>query len=136
MVKVRGNIREVELQREANVKAFADFLKSVLPANTPSVVHRRPSTPTQTEARVAAAIPSTLSAAEIYETPKRRPSEDDDDNADVTGFVEAEAQEYGREEVGPVAGSYLTPYLYKRCFHDTQYDIRKEGDAFMIGDRG
>ena len=30
--------------------------------------------------------------------------------------------------------SYLTPYLYKRSFLDTQYGICKEGDAFMIGD--
>ena len=33
-----------------------------------------------------------------------------------------------------MAGLYLTPYLYKRSLLDTQYGVRKEGDAFMIGD--
>ena len=51
------------------------------------------SPPTQTEARVAAAeIPSTSSAAEIYETPKRRPNDegDVDDDKDIAdgAFVE------------------------------------------------
>ena len=99
------------------------------------MVTRRQSAPKQTEARVAAAIPSTLSAAEIYETPKRRPSEDDDaDNVAYGGFAEKYAQEYGRQKFGAVAVSYLTPYLYKRSFLDTQYGIRKEGDTFMIGE--
>ena len=26
------------------------------------------------------------------------------------------------------------PYVYKRRFLDTQYDVRKDGDMFMIGD--
>ena len=26
------------------------------------------------------------------------------------------------------------PYVYKRRFLDTQYDVRKEGNMFMIGD--
>ena len=75
------------------------------------MVPLRPSTPTQMEARDA--VPSTLSATEIYEIPKRRPSEDDDDADDVAddGFVEADAQDYGREKFGAVAGSYITPYL-------------------------
>ena len=82
------------------MKAVADFLKFVLPPPLPTVqTARRQSTPTQTEATEAdAAIPSTLSAAEIYEIPKSRPSEDDDDavddDADVAagGFVEKDAQ--------------------------------------------
>ena len=114
------------------MKAVADFLKSVLPPPLPAVqTVRRQSTPTQTEARVAAAaIPSTLPAAEVYETQKRRPSEDDDDavdddDADVDAgrFVEVDAQECGREKFGAVASPYLTPYLYKRSFLDTQYGI-------------
>ena len=74
---------------------------------------------------------------EIYETPKRRPDEDiddDDDVADDGTAVEKDAQEYVREIFGAVADSYLTPYLYKKSFLDTQYGIRKEGDVFMIGD--
>jgi len=54
---------------------------------------------------------------------------DDDDN-----FVEDEAREYGRENVGPVASPNLMPYVYKRRFLDTQYGVRKDGDKFMIGD--
>jgi hypothetical protein len=43
-------------------------------------------------------------------------------------------QRFGRENVGPVAGPYLMPYVYKRRFPDTQYGIRKDGDIFKIGD--
>jgi len=53
---------------------------------------------------------------------------DDDDN-----FVEDEAWEHGRENVGPVASPYLKTYVYKRPFLDTQYGVRKEGDMIMIG---
>ena len=88
-------------------------------------VPRRQTTPTQTEVRVvaAAAFSSTSSALEIYENPKRRPDDDDndDDDDDVAddGFVEDEAQTYGRKKFGIVARPYLTPYLYKRIFLDT-----------------
>ena len=137
-VKVRKQIRDDEIGREARVKAVADFLKSVLPPHPP-VVHtvQKQTTHTQMEARVAAAaaIPSTSSAVEIYETPKRRPDDDDDDEVDVAdgGFVE-EAQRYGKKQFRAVASPYLTPYLYKRSFLDTQYGIWKDGDTFMIGD--
>ena len=73
---------------------------------------------------------------DIYETPKRRHDEDDDggvdDDVDAAdgGFVEKDAQDYGREQFGSVPGSYLPPYLYKRRFLDTQYGIRKECDGF------
>ena len=93
----------------------------------------------QTEARVAAAVPSTLSAAEIYETLKLRPSDDDDDGVDddvdvvAGGLVEKDAKEYDREKFGAVAGSYLTPFIYKRGFLDTQYGISKDSGTFMIG---
>jgi len=69
----------------------------------------------------------------IYETPKREPvREDDDDYADE--FLEEDAKRFGRENVCPVAGPYLMPYVYKRRFIDTHYGIRKDGDIFMIGD--
>ena len=91
-VRVQQQIREDEMERKLRVKAVADFLKSVLP---PPAVHkapipRRQTTPTQTEARVAAAaIPSTSSAAEIYQTPKSPPNDDDVNDDDVAeGFVE------------------------------------------------
>ena len=133
-VKVRGKIREDELERKARVKAVADFLKSVLPRSSPPppspppVVHQRQTTPTQTEVRVA--TPPTVPVGEIYETPKRRPDDDEDDDEGVDDDEDvADAQEYG-----PVADSYLNPYLHKRSFLDTQYVIRKEGVVFIIGD--
>ena len=143
-VKLRGKIREDEIEREARVKAVADFLKSVLP-QPPSTsllpaeytVPQRQTTPSQTKARIV--TPPTVPVGDIYETPKRPPSDggvvddDDDDVADGTS-VEKDAQEYVREKFGAVADLYLTPYLYKRSFLDTQYGIRKEGDVFMIGD--
>ena len=63
---------------------------------------------------------------DIYATPKRRPDEDDDGGDDDDDDVEKDAQ------FGPVADSYLNPYLHKRSFLDTQYGIRKEGDVFTI----
>jgi len=72
-----------------------------------------------------------------YETPKEKRVEDDDDDDeydDDDNFVEDEAQEYSRENVGPVASPYLMPYLYKRSFLDTQYGVRKDSDMLMIGD--
>jgi len=73
-----------------------------------------------------------------YEPSKEERVEDDDDGEndyyDDDNFVEDEAREYGRENVGPVASPYLKPYVYKRRFLDTQYGVRKVGDMFMIGD--
>jgi len=73
-----------------------------------------------------------------YEPAKQeRVEEEDDDDEDIydeDDFVENEAREYGRENVGPVATPYLMPYVYKRRFLDTQYGVRKNGDNFMIGD--
>jgi len=60
--------------------------------------------------------------------------EDDDEHDDDDYFVEDEAREYGRENVGPVASLYLMPYVNKRRFLDTQYGERKDGDMFMISD--
>ena len=108
-VKVRGKIREDELEREARVKTVADFLKSVLPRSSPPpplpppppVVHQKQTTPTQTEVRVA--TPPTVPVGEIYETPKRRPDDDDEDDDEVVDDNEdvADAQEYeiGRAHV-------------------------------------
>ena len=72
----------------------------------------------------------------IYETPKREPVREDnvhDDDYDDE-FLEEDAKRLGRENLGPVAGLYLVPYLYKSRFHDTQYGTRKDGDTFKIGD--
>ena len=62
--------------------------------------------------------------------------EDDDDDVydEDDDFVEDEAREYGRENVGPVASPYLMPYVYKRRFLDSQYGVRKDFAMYMIGD--
>jgi len=60
---------------------------------------------------------------------------DDDDEYDVDdNFVEDEARDYGRENIGHVASPYLMFYVYKGRFLDTKYGVRKNGDMFMIGD--
>ena len=40
----------------------------------------------------------------------------DDEYDDYGNFVENEAWEYGKENVGPVASPYPMPYFYKRLF--------------------
>jgi len=59
--------------------------------------------------------------------------EEDDDYNEEYNFVEDEAREYGRENVGTVASPHLMLYVYKRRFLDTQYGVRKGGNMFMIG---
>ena len=114
---MRKQIREDETEREARVKAVADFLKSILQLfNNPHAVFRRQSTATQMESRVAAAIPSTSYSAEIYETPKLPRDDDDfdvDDNDVADGFVKEEAERYGRKQFSAMAIPHLSPYLYK-----------------------
>jgi len=72
-----------------------------------------------------------------YEPSKEERVEDDDDGEndynDDDNFVEDEAREYGRENVGTVAIPFPMPYVYKRRFLDTQFGVRKDGDKFMIG---
>jgi len=70
----------------------------------------------------------------IYETPKREPvREDNDDDDDFDDeFLKEDAKRFGRENVGPVGGPYLMPYIYKRQFLDTQYGIRKDGVILAI----
>ena len=69
-----------------------------------------------------------------YEPSKEERVDGDDEYDDDDNFVEDEAHEYGRANVGPVASVYLMPYGYKKRFLDTQYGVRKDGDMFMIGD--
>jgi len=71
-----------------------------------------------------------------YELPKQEEFNcvDDFEYDDEVNFVGDETRAYGRENVGPLASSYLLPYVYKRRFLDTQYGIRMDADMFMIGD--
>jgi hypothetical protein len=82
-------------------------------------------------------ISASVSAPKIRpskETPKRETVREDNDDDYDDEFLEEDAQRIGRENVGSVASPYLMPYVYKRRFLDTQYDLSKDGDTFKIGD--
>jgi len=88
---------------------------------------------TQTDVTSASVTDIRPSKEIIYETPKREPVREADDDDD-DGFLEEDAKTFGRENVGSVASPYLMPYVYKRRFLDTQYGICKDGDTFKIDD--
>jgi hypothetical protein len=75
----------------------------------------------------------------VYETPKGKRSirddEDEYENDDDDTVVKKDVEEYGREQFGKIAFSYLSPYVYGKTSLDTQCGIRKDNDGrFMIGD--
>jgi len=81
-------------------------------------------------------IPTTAIKEFKYE-PSKEENDDDVDEADYVddgNFVDDEARAFGRENVGPVASTYLMPYVYKIRFLDTQNGVRKDCDMFKIGD--
>jgi len=123
---------------------FADFLGKVMPTGQASKVSPPPPPPPQ---KVRRGTQTTVTSASVtatpsppikelkYEPPKQEEEEEDDDeDEDDDDFVEDEACEYGRQNVGPVASPYLMPYVYKRRSLDTHYGVRKEGNMFLIGD--
>ena len=125
---------------------FAEFLSKVMPTGQASTV-APPPPPTPQKIRrgtQTAVTPASVTATPpppikeyTYEPPKHERVEDVDDEDDYNeddNFVEDEAREYGRENVGPVASPYLMIYVYKRRFLDTQYGVRMEGNMFMKGD--
>ena len=124
---------------------IAFYMKQIMPAAT---ISQPPTADTElpklkansrrgTHTAVTSASDSQMRPSKeiIYETPKREPVREDngDDNYDDE-FLEEDAKRCGRENVCPVAGPYLMPYVYKRRFLDTQYGLRKDGDIFKIGD--
>jgi len=130
------------------MQAIADFLQKVLPKQPsptprpPPVAKASPSLPpstrrlgirTQTTPEKTVPLPST-SVETFASTPKLSFGEISDDDDDDNVFVEEDAQAFGRENVGPIASPYIVPYLYNRRYLDTQYDLRKDGDSFKIGD--
>ena len=133
---------EADLRKKTETNVFAEFLSKVMPKG--QAAPPPPSTPQKMRRGTQTAVTSASVTATpppikeyIYEPPKKERVEDEDDEDsynDDDNFVEDEAREYGRENVGPVASPYLMPYVYKRRFLDTQYGVRKEGDTFMIGD--
>jgi len=142
-LKLRKKMDEADLRKKTETNVFAEFLSKVMPKGqaalppppTPQKMRRGTQTAV-TSASVTATPPPPIKEY-TYEPPKQEHVEEDDDEDDYNeddNFVEDEAREYGRENVGPVASSYLMPYVYKRRFLDTQYSVRREGDMFMIGD--
>jgi hypothetical protein len=87
---------------------------------------------TQTYVTSASDKHTRLSKEITYETPKREPVLQYDDDYD-NEFLEEDSKTLGRENVSPVAGPYLIPYVCKRRFLDTQYGKPKDGYIFKIG---
>ena len=144
-LKLRKKMDEADLRKKSETNVLAEFLSKVMPTGQaapppppPTSQKMRRGTQTAvTSASVTTTPPPPPPIKEYtYEPPKQERVEDDDedDYDEDDSFVEDEAREYGRENVGPVASPYLMPYVYKRRFLDTQYGVRKEGNTFMIGD--
>ena len=152
-LKMRQKMDEADLRKKERDECICRFLKSFLPTGQAIKVSPPPPPPppptpqkksrgTQTavtSASVTASPPPPPIKKFKYEPPKEdRVEENDDDEEDDYdddgGFVEDEAREYGRENVGPVASPYLMPYVYKGRFLHTQYCVRNDFNIFMIGD--
>ena len=145
---MRKKMDEADLRKKTETNLFAEFLSKVMPtgqAAPPPPPPPPPPTPQNKRHGAQTAVTSesvTANPPQIkeytYEPTKQERVEDyvDDENDynEDDNFVEDEAREYGRENVGPVAIPYLMPYVYKRRFLDTQYGVRKEGNMFRIGD--
>ena len=82
-------------------------------------------------------FPSTSSDV-IYESTTPPPIEirdDDDDDVETEDpGVEPEVLAFGQKTFGEVASPYVSPYVYRKRFLDTENGIRKVGNTFMIGD--
>jgi len=137
---------EADLRKKTETNVFAEFLSKVMPKGqaalppptTPQKMRRESQTAVTSASVTATPPPPPPPIKEYtYEPPKKDRVEDEDEEDsynDDDNFVEDEALEYGRENVGPVASPYLMPYVYKRRFLDTQYGVRMEVNTFMIGD--
>jgi len=143
-LKLCKKMDEADLRKKAETNVFAEFLSKVMP--TGQAVPPPP--PTSQKMRRGTQTVVTLASVTATQQPpikehKYKPTkqervedddEDEDDYNDDDNFVEDEAREYGRENIGPIASPYMMPYVYKRRFLDTEYGVRKEGNIFMIGD--
>jgi len=65
---------------------------------------------TQTDITSASVTDIRLSKVIIYETPKREPLREDNDDDD-DGFLEEDAKRFGRDNLGSVASHYLMTYI-------------------------
>jgi len=113
---------EADLRKKTETNVFAEFLSKVMP--TGQAVPPPPPPPTRQKIRrgtqtavTSASVTATTPPIKeyTYEPTKQERVEDDDDDEDDyyedVNFVEDEAREYGRENVGPVASPYLMPYV-------------------------
>jgi hypothetical protein len=148
--KYREHMRETDAKQAMKLKAFATFLKNVLPdtesrASFPKQTVDKSDSGVQTDKVTKHVSFPTLaspsredvpetSPATSYETPKRTDDSDEEENEDDDKYIEEDVQKFGREHFGTLASPFLTPYLYQKKFLDKQYGIRREGNVFMIGD--
>jgi len=123
-LKLRKKMDEADLRKKTEANMFADFLSKVMPKGQ-AAPPPPPSTPQKMRRGIQTAVTSASVTATpppppppikeyTYEPPKKERVEDDDDEDDYNdddNFVEDEAREYGRENVGPVASPYLMPYV-------------------------
>jgi len=148
-LKVRRKMDEADLRKKTETYVFADFLSRVMPTGQVSKVSPPPPPPPPTPQKMRRGTQTDVTAASVTASPlpppmkgfthepskeERVEEEDDidDEYDDVDNIVEDEVQEYGRENVIPVASLYLMPYVYKGRFLDTQYGVHKDGDMFMM----
>jgi len=120
---MRKKMDEADRRKKTETNVFADFLSKLMPIVQASNVDVPPPTPqkmrrgtqtTVTSASVTATPPPPIKEYTYYPTKQERVEEDDDDEYDYNeddNFVEDEARENGRENIGPVASPYLMPYV-------------------------
>ena len=123
-LKMRHKMDEADLRKKTETNAFVEFLCRVMPTGQASNVSPPPPPP-PTPQKMRRGTQSVVTSASVtaspppikefkYEPPKHEHVEEDDDENDYDeddNFVEDEAREYGRENVGPVASPYLMPYV-------------------------
>jgi len=153
---LRQKLDKADIIQKTKIKKIADFIRRVMPTSSSHepTSKNAPLAPLQKTRRgtprveiypsltILSPVILSNSRSFICKTPKLEPiprkREDNDDVEDVydddANFVEEETQAYFRENVGSVASPCLMPYVYKKCFLDTQYVIRKESDIYMGGD--
>jgi len=120
---------EADPRKKTETNVFAEFLSKVMPTGKARDVALPPlpPQPQPTPQKMRRGTQTTVTSSSVTETPppikeftyepakQERVEEDDDDDEDDydedDNFVEDEAREYGRENVGPVASPYLMPYV-------------------------
>ena len=70
----------------------------------------------------------------IYDTTTSESVRDIDGDDYNDEFLEENAKNFDRGNIGSVASPYVMYYVYKRRFLDTHYGIIMDGDICKIGD--